>query len=569
MTPAAMLTGPAARRHPGGRTGGGRFSLGRARGQGHWAWAFFWVLCTSAAVAEDPVAVELRTRIDAQPVASVPAAAAELSEYTAQFYRLRQFAPAWKDAGHTARLIQALEALHSDGLNPEDYQLAQLRAYSDAGTLKKADPAQRADAELAVTRAYLRALFHLVRGKVDPVRIDPHWNFSVDEMPPERVLTMAVEAADSGKIAEVFAWARPPSNYYRRLGTALGNLRSLAAGGGWEMVPAGPTLEPGATDARVAALRRRLLAMADKPVAADTDAVYDETLAEAVKSFQRDQYLQADGRVGAATLAALNVPVQARIDQVRVNLERSRWLPRELPPRFVMVDIAGFQAWYFENAQRVWTGRVQVGSPYRRTPIFKSEITHITLNPTWTIPPTILRNDTLPAVRKDPGYLARNRIRVLDYEGRPLAQDQIDWNRPGRIILRQDAGPGSALGRMAIRFPNTYSVYLHDTPHQQLFQREQRAFSSGCIRVEGIFQLAELLLHDPARWNRSALDEAIAAGATRRVDLAERVPIFLMYWTVNVADDDRIRFKPDIYSGDNQVLQALNKVVTGNGVRNG
>ncbi len=293
----------------------------------------------------------------------------------------------------------------------------------------------------------------------------------------------------------------------------------------------------------------------------DTDASerYDATLVQALEAFQRAQYLTADGHLGAATLAALNVPVAPRIDQLRVNLERARWLLHQLHGDFVMVDIAGYDIAFYKDGKPVWRSRVQVGQPYRSTPAFKSQITYLTLNPTWTVPPTILKNDILPKVRKNPGYLAANRIRVLDGQGRELSPASVNWANPRGIVLRQDAGPDNSLGRVVIRFPNDYAVYLHDTPHQELFANPQRANSSGCIRVERPRELAELLLDDPVRWNRAVIDSAIDTGKTQTVMLGKPVPLLLAYWTVDLRDDGRIGFRPDIYRRDAALLVALNR----------
>jgi murein L,D-transpeptidase YcbB/YkuD len=263
--------------------------------------------------------------------------------------------------------------------------------------------------------------------------------------------------------------------------------------------------------------------------------------------------------VGPATRAALNVPVAARIDQLRVNLERGRWLLHDIPEQAVVVDIAGYKAYYLRRGERVWEASVQVGTPYRSTPIFRSDITYVTFNPTWTVPPTIYRQDLLPKIRRDPAYLAKNHMRVLTPTGSEIDPATVDWNRPGNIMLRADAGPGNPLGRVVIRFPNAHAVYMHDTPSAALFGRSQRAFSSGCIRVERPLELTELLLNDQKRWNRAGIDAAIATGRTRHVDLAQPVPLLLGYWTADVLASQRIVFKPDIYDKDAPLLAALNR----------
>jgi murein L,D-transpeptidase YcbB/YkuD len=327
-------------------------------------------------------------------------------------------------------------------------------------------------------------------------------------------------------------------------------------------VPAGAALKPGTSDPRVVVLRRRLAVTGDlsgQPLDAE---LYDETLAVAVRGFQQRHQLATDGEVGPATLAELNLPVEARITQIRVNLERGRHVLHEIgDDDLVIVDIAGYELRYVQNRKVTWTSRVQVGQPFRQTPIFKSAIDHIVINPTWTVPPGILGKDILPAVRKDPGYLAKRGLEVYDRNGRRVDPGAIDWSRyTGNsfpYFLRQAAGPSNALGRVKIMFPNPYLVYLHDTPSRSLFDMDTRAFSSGCIRVERPFELVEKLLADP-QWSATALQRAVESGETRTVRLARPVRLLLIYWTVDEDDAGRLVFRRDVYDRDQPLARALN-----------
>jgi len=513
------------------------------------------MLCTlGGAFADDASTAQyIRERIHPTATGTEAVAAAVV-----QFYEQRNFEPIWTEYPRLDQLISAVATLADDGLNPEDYYLAQLKQQrSLLADTRKETAVLRANLDLLATEAYLRALHHLLHGKVDPASLDEDWNFGASGAPPLESVPTVTAAIVDGKIPDLIAQARPQHPLYGKLLAALAHLRELAGTGGWPQLPGGPTLKPGVNDPRVLLLRARLLAAGDIANAATESDLYDDQLTNAVKQFQREQYLQSDGAIGPATLAALNVSAQARIDQLRVNLERGRWLLHDVPPTFVLVDVAGYKVSFYKGGERIWHSRVQVGKPYRSTPIFKSNISHITLNPTWTVPPTILRNDILPKVRNDPGYLARNNIRVLNSKGQIVSASQVDWRNPGNITLRQDAAPESALGRAAIRFPNSYSVYLHDTPHQELFDQNLRAFSSGCIRVERALDLVALLLADTPPWNQTAIDEALATGKTRNVNLAQPIPILLAYWTVDIGDDGHTAFKPDIYSRDARLLKAL------------
>ena len=258
----------------------------------------------------------------------------------------------------------------------------------------------------------------------------------------------------------------------------------------------------------------------------------------------------------------MNVSIERRVGQLRVNLERARVL-RDIPDTAVVVDIAGFEVSMFRDGQRLFNGRAQVGRPYRSTPVFSDTITYIEFNPTWTVPPTIFKNDVLPAIKRDPGYLAKRDMQVLTMDGREVDPAAVDWDLYPRqgfpYMIRQRPGPANALGRLKIMFPNEHMVYLHDTPSRELFKRSERTFSSGCIRVENAEQLAALLLDDPDQWNVSAVNATIADKQTNRVSLREPMPVYLVYWTVQVADDGEVEFKRDPYGRDTLMLEILDK----------
>lgn len=261
----------------------------------------------------------------------------------------------------------------------------------------------------------------------------------------------------------------------------------------------------------------------------------------------------------AAKAESKNPIIQQHINQILVNQERIRWYLNQLPERYILVNIAAYNISLIENKEARWKSRVQVGQPYRKTPIFESAISEITINPRWAIPPTIFAEDSLPAIRKDSSYLERNRIRIFDSKWNELDKDSIDWENPGNISLVQDAGPGGALGQIAIRFPNDHAIYLHETPHSALFEKEQRAFSSGCIRVENIRELAELLLDDEEHWSREKLEENLAKGKTYGVSPPRKVPIYISYITVDSDSEGTLRYLNDVYQQDEDILKALGR----------
>jgi len=527
------------------------------------------VLCcvlagTSATVraADDALSQLLRTRIEQRQNPPSPVNSLGYitqGEGVSHFYKLRQFKPAWTRPETVEALLRELEAVRADGLEPEDYHLTELRQRHARLQTGTPDTAVQADFELLASESYLRALAHLFRGKVKPVTLDAQWNFALNNITADAAFDIVNTAVESGNIGNAFDTARPRHPTYLAIRQALATLRAIEANGGWPQLTTTTTLTPGMVDTQVPLLRRRLALAGYLPEDRTSSTVYDDELSAAVRTYQREQYLDVDAAVGPATRAALNVPARERIEQARVNLERGRWLLHDLHENTVVVDVAGFKVYYLRDGKRIWEAGVQVGKPYRSTPIFRSDITRVTFNPTWTVPPTIYHQDLLPKIRLDPSYLAKNHMRVLTPSGHEINPASVDWSNPGSIVLREDAGPQNPLGRVVIRFPNEYSVYLHDTPHQELFGSSQRAFSSGCIRVERPRELVELLFNDPQNWNRAAIDANIDEGATKNVSLAKPVPLLIAYWTMEVLDAQRIVFKPDIYKRDPPLMAALNK----------
>jgi L,D-transpeptidase YcbB len=329
-------------------------------------------------------------------------------------------------------------------------------------------------------------------------------------------------------------------------------LRSIERVGGWRTIAPGPKLELGASGAPVIQLRDRLRASGDLAADADDPIRFDAALEAALRRFQARHGLEPDGVAGKSTIAALNVSVAERIAQVRANLERLRWVARELTGDFLLVDIAGFTARLWLNERLAWSSRVVVGRPYRTTPQFRARMKYL-----------VLHEDVLPKVTGDPGYLPRQNMRVVTAAGQVVDAGSIDWAKyqreprafPFQIV--QAPGRENPLGTVKFMFPNEHSVYLHDTPSRALFQRQVRAFSSGCIRIERPFELAMLLLDDPQRWSDERLREAIATGRMQTIPVRRTVPVMLLYFTASVATDGALQFRPDLYARDGAVIRAL------------
>lgn len=482
------------------------------------------------------------------------------------YYQQRLYEAAWMDETGRPRppvreLVSTILAMADEGLVPGHYHLAQIQALLKA-LAGRPSAAVAADLDLLLTDAFLLLGSHLLNGRIDPETIDREWRVVRREGDPVRSLQ---EVVDGGRdVRAVLHGLLPQQAGYRDLRAALARYRGLAARGGWPPVPAGASLRFGDADSRVAALRLRLHSAGDLDDAAMHGVDFDETLLGAVLAFQQRHGLDPDGVVGPKTLAALNVTAEARVRQIELNLERWRWMPQDLGRRHVLVNTAAFLLDMVQDDEAVLSMRVVVGRPYRRTPDFSDSITYLVLNPYWEIPPSIAVRDILPQIRKDPGYLKKLGIRVFrgwGAEARALDPAAIDWQglKAGSFPyrLRQDPGPVNALGRIKFMFPNAHNVYLHDTPARELFLRETRSFSSGCIRLEKPMELAALLLAGTALDTVEALEEALPGRISHTVRLPAPVPVHLVYWTTWAERDGTVQFRSDIYGRDHLLALAL------------
>lgn len=474
-----------------------------------------------------------------------------------QFYVRRYFAPLWVRADGVSdkarAVIRVLQQAGVYGLNPARYRVEYLKARLDA-----TDSQSLVEFESALTLAYVRYASHLRNGRLDEPLHPAHRAYR-GSFDPVEFLRQASRADDPARLLRA---QHPTHGLYTGLRQALARYRHIAAEGGWPQVPAGTNLSRGDRDPRIITVRRRLRATGDYAAGRGAREYFEATLAEAVKRFQSRHGLKVDGIVGPATHAALNVPAVERVRQLALNLERARWLPHQLGDRYVLVNIAGFHARVVENGKTRLRMRVIVGKRYQQTPAFSDKIRYLDLNPYWNVPRSIARNEILPAVVDDPGYLARNNLEVLSgWETDPSVVDpqRVDWQamQEGRFPyrFRQRPGPANALGRIKFMFPNEFSVYMHDTPSRHLFERDSRTFSHGCIRVARPLALAQYLLKEQG-WSRSRLERTIDRGDRRVISLRDHMPVHVTYLSA-WAGDENVYFRSDVYDRDTRLAKAL------------
>jgi len=476
------------------------------------------------------------------------------------YYLERGYAPIWvAEDGPTERgrlLARRLAEADAHGLVPEQYNASAI-----AALLLVTEPAEMAELDTLLSLGLLAYGQDLKEGRVLPSKIDPALFLEVERVDRDWLIRTAADSADLAAFLDTLP---PQDGQYARTVAVLAEYRDLAARGGWATVPEGETLKVGMQDPRVPIIRQRLLDHGDLTEHNSTDpTLYDETLETAVKGFQYRHGLEQDGAIGPNTRAAFNVPVEDRIETLILNLERRRWLPDDLGGRYVFVNMAGFEMKVVDGDKTIWDTRIVVGLPYHATPVFTGSMRYIVVNPYWHITPSIARNEILPAVQKDVNYLASKNIRVFsDWSSNAVELDpyQIDWSQITpqslRYKFRQDSGPGNALGRVKFMFPNRHNIYLHDTPSKGLFERAQRSFSHGCIRVQNPLDLAELLMA-PEGWDRGRIDGQVESGERKIVNLSESIPVYLTYLTNWVNKDGSVYFREDIYGRDARLAAAL------------
>lgn len=489
-----------------------------------------------------------------------------------RFYTRRDYLPAWMDREGrfplSAMLVRTIREGILEGLKPDVYHLTAIEALlGETGEVRskgrQPDPDLLSDLDLLLTDAFLVYGSHLLSGRVDPETIHSKWIKKSREANLGDLLEAALEKGD---VEEALKGLLPEYPGYAGLRQALMNYRRIMEQGGWSPVPAGPTLHRDDRDERVPALRARLALSKDLDGGAQggDPEHFDQQLEFAVRGFQRRHGLTEDGVVGPATLEAINVPSGERVRQIEVNLERWRWLPEDFGRRYILVNIADFSLEVVEDGRRVMTMRVVAGKKARVTPVFSGRMTYLVLNPYWHIPHKLAVEDVLPRIRSDPGYLARQGIRVFgswDDLAPEIPADTIDWSAVTKynftFKLRQDPGPSNALGRVKLMFPNRFAVYLHDTPSRYMFQKNQRDFSSGCIRIEKPIDLAAYVLAGDPKWTREKVLSAIESGESRIVWLPEPIPVHVLYWTAWVDGEGAVQFRRDIYGRDGPLDQAL------------
>jgi murein L,D-transpeptidase YcbB/YkuD len=511
-------------------------------------------------------------------------------EWGKKFYKERDYRLGWfrnhELVPQAKTMLGVIEKAADEGLDPKDYKVKDFdKLFADLEAAQSDTTKRNAlekEIDVALSGTYFNWASDFYRGTVSPREVkNIDWRVKRNKIKLHKALMTILQERESTYPYYEFEPLHPE---YNALKKALADYRALQRNGGWPTIPADTKLKPGSSSPAVTVLRQRLLGGKSEPApatentpvqpvadkggasAAATPAVpapvYEGELVEAVKAFQTQNGLNPDGIVGGETLRLLNVPLADRIDQIMLNMERWRWIPKRFEPNYLLVNIPDYKLHVIEDSKEVLTMKVIVGKALNATPVFSDKMEYVVLSPYWNVPMSIIQKELAPKLVNDPNYLDHLDMEVVKGYGAkavPVNPGSIDWSNVNektfKYTLRRRPGPKNDLGDVKFIFPNSDDIYLHDTPHDELFNQTKRGFSHGCVRVEEPIKLAEYLLRNKPGWDRQTILETIQAREEKYVTLDEKLPVYLVYFTAWVDEAGNVHFRDDIYGHDKALAQ--------------
>ncbi|NEU08297.1 L,D-transpeptidase family protein [Flavihumibacter sp. R14] len=485
-------------------------------------------------------------------------------DWAKKFYRERRYQLGWfKDntlVPQAQQMLSVIAKSEDDGLNPKDYQIKDFNVLFESleklqkDTVKYREVQKEIDVALSAT--YFVWASDYYRGRVVPKENkDVEWDVKRNKIKLHKALATVLQYRKS---KYDYAEFEPLHPQYANLKKSLAIYRKIKNEGGWPILPKGTVIKPGASSPTVSKLRKRILNQAGESDTASNN-IYDAQLVAAVKSFQSSQGLTPDGQVRGETLRLLNIPVEQRINSIILNMERWRWIPKSFEPDYLLVNIPEFKLRVYEKGKEKVIMKVIVGKTMNSTPIFSDKLEYVVLSPYWNVPMSILQKELIPNLINDPGYLERLDMEIVTNKGDLVEPSGIDWGSVNeknfKYIVRRRPGPKNDLGDVKFIFPNTNDIYLHDTPHDELFNQASRDFSHGCVRVERPVDLAVYLLRNVPGYNRTKINSIISERKEKFVPVKQKLPVYLVYFTAEAGPDGNVKFYEDIY-GHDKVLAA-------------
>ena len=486
------------------------------------------------------------------------------------FYDGRNYDESWSENGilteQAYELRFEIKQAKFDGLNPSDYHIGLIDAFfktfeANKKAGKANDFMELADLDLLLTDAFFKLAAHLERGKVDPSQLDSKWGISRKPQKADYI-NLLNKGLQEKAIRRNLEQLYPDFTIYRKGREVIRALDELAKKDSldWKPIKIDKSIKVGEVNNAIPQIRQRLQFWGHLKSAEVGDArLYDSALFFAVKSFQEENGMEPDGAIGKNTVAGLNASPSFLMDKASINLERLRWLPDTVrDAEFILVNIANYQLDYINKLDTVFSSKVIVGKRYHESPIFSAQMSYIVFSPYWNIPTSIAKNEIIPAIRKNPNYLNQKNMEVVTGSGKVVDPSTINWSsRSFPYMIRQKPGGSNSLGLVKFMFPNSHSVYIHDTPSKSLFEKEDRALSHGCIRLQNPVKFAQILLKDDPSWTLEKIDQAMHQEKEQIVNLPRKIPVILVYLTFWADSKGKPHFRQDIYGRDADLLMKL------------
>ena len=472
------------------------------------------------------------------------------SETLKQFYLSSDNKTIWGNLKKRTYVLSQLKKSDELGLNPNDYRVKKMDNYEKQ--INKLDNKQLAEYDLLLTHNFEKYVTHLYEGKLNPKYLYRDWALADKDLD---INTALVKSFNHNTLDSLVENIQPKTRTYKQLLKAL-QLINTFPDDNIKTIESAEKIVLKDTSAALINIKKRLLYWNDLSGKDSLTAIYDDKTFEAVKKFQSRHGLVSDGIIGASTIHALNFSKQKRKHQIIANLERWRWYPNELAENYFIINIPDYSMQVVENQDTTAVRKVVVGTSKRKTPVLTSTLKSIVFNPTWTVPPTILKEDVVPAMKRNRNYLRNKNITIYDTAGHVV--DPWNWNenRPHSYRYIQSPGYNNSLGLIKIMFPNNYSVYLHDTNHRNYFERSNRSLSSGCVRIENPLELAQHILDDSKNWSKDKIDTIIARKKTTSIRITKKYKLYQWYWTA-WSENDKLIFRYDVYNLDEDLYSKL------------
>lgn len=474
------------------------------------------------------------------------------SKILKELYKSTGYRTIWQSKENRKTILKFLLDSGEEGLNPADYHINKLQKYEQKIAVLNSE--ERANYDILLTRNFQKYIAHLTTGRLNPRALYPDWDLKENKIDINQTIA---EMLESDSLTYKTEQLKPNSIVYKRLKKALKIIDNLP-NDTFKRIEIADKIVANDTNPSVIDIKKRLIYWNDLKPEDSLSNIYDSKTIEAVKKFQIRHGLSADGVIGKGTVLSLNFSKKQRREQILANLERWKWFPKEMGNEYIIINIPEYKLTLIKDGDSIRTHKIIVGRAKRKTPILSSKLSHAIFNPTWTVPPTILKEDVIPSIIKNRNYLAQTNIKVYDKSGAVVSANNWKLSNAKSYRYVQSPGTFNSLGMVKLTFPNRFSVYLHDTNHRDFFSKSIRSLSSGCVRVDHPLELAEYLLDDPTHWNLEKITKTLQSEKTKQIRLKKELPIHILYWTA-WSEKNNLIFRDDIYNLDADLYDKLSK----------